>query len=360
MIEKKFNLKEANGMFVAIGLLLVFLGSYLQTRWLIPGLIITQYGIILLPVMILIWIKKKNFHEALSIKKLPVKIVFKIMSLAVLFIPLIAAGNLLVMSIINYFSKVVETPIPVAETGWEYLLYMFVISITAGICEEFFFRGMVLGGYQNSLNYKSAAIWSAIMFGFFHFNPQNLIGPILLGLLFAYLVQITGSIWAGVVAHMTNNGVAVTLSFLANAVQSSEVSQSAMKMEDISSAQWLITSIFLLVVFLAASIGVKRLLKSIKREYPKYATGEVLKINREKFEVQSVDEESRLVFVKNVYDEEGKIGSVSFDQLKRFQLGGDYKLWKGQAFKMPLSTVLTFVPILIIYGRIIYIAYIRS
>lgn len=360
MTEKKFTLKEANIMFVAIGLLLIFLGSYLQTRWLIPGLLITQYGIILLPVFVLGWVKKKPFFEALSIKKLPIRVALKIMTLAVLFIPLIAAGNLLVMAIINYFSKVIETPIPVAETGPEYLLYMFVISITAGICEEFFFRGMVLGGYQNSLNYKSAAIWSAVMFGFFHFNPQNLIGPILLGLLFAYLVQITGSIWAGVVAHMTNNGVAVTLSFLANGFQSTEVSQAAMKMEDISSLQWLITSIFFLVVFLAASIGVKRLLKSIKREYPQYTEGDVLKINRERFEVQSVDQDAQVVFIKNVYDEEEKIGSVSFGQLKRYQLGGEYKLWKGQAFKMPLSTILTFVPILIIYGRIIYIAYIRS
>lgn len=357
MDNKKFNMHEANVMFVLIGIVLITLGAYVQTRWLIPGLLITQYGIILLPVLLLALFRKKSFLKAFRFKKLPIQVVFKIIGLAILFIPIVAAANLIVISIIDLLSEVLEIPIPVANNGTQYVLYMFVISITAGICEEFFFRGMVLGGYQNSLNLKSAAIWSALMFGFFHFNPQNLVGPILLGLIFAYLVQITGSLWAGVVAHMANNGIAVSLSYIANLVNQSELTQASQDLSKVSSASMITAVIFLVIIFIVASIGVRRLIQSIKRDFPRFKVGEVYVIQGNRFKAIEVSDEK--VYFEDVYQLKEPT-YLSYEKLKQLRIGGEYRLWENEKFHVPFATLLTFVPILIIYGMIVYQAYIRG
>jgi hypothetical protein len=88
------------------------------------------------------------------------------------------------------------------------------MAITPGICEELFFRGMVMNAFEGRFGYRFAALLSALLFGIFHFNLANFLGPILLGVLFAWLVQVTGSIFAGMVGHAVNNGFAVILSYL--------------------------------------------------------------------------------------------------------------------------------------------------
>lgn len=357
MDQSKFNLKEANVMYAVVGVLLITFGAYVQTRWLIPGLLITQYGMILLPVLLLAMFRKKNFKKAFRLNPLKAKVAAKIVALAVFFIPLVAVANLIVIKLIDYFSNVLETPIPVANNGGQYILYMFVISITAGICEEFFFRGMVLGGYQNSLNLKSAAIWSALMFGFFHFNPQNLIGPILLGLVFAYLVQVTDSIWAGVVGHMANNGVAVTLGFLG---QYANGGGKSAQLPQVSAAQWAITGVFFAIIIVASAIGVKRLLRSIKREYPVFEKGAVYRIQGGRYEVIECEWEENRVLLKDLLKNDETPVYIQVNDLKKLGYGGDYRLWKSDKFKVTGSTLLTFVPILILYGMIIYQAYIRG
>lgn len=50
---------------------------------------------------------------------------------------------------------------------------------------------------------------SALVFALFHFDIQNFIAPFLLGLLFASLIEVTGSILPAILAHFVNNVLAV-------------------------------------------------------------------------------------------------------------------------------------------------------
>ena len=114
------------------------------------------------------------------------------------------------MTIISFLGNLNIPQLPMATNKSEYVKLLFIISVSAGICEEIFFRGFVLSGYER-MGKRRAIIFSAILFGFFHFNIYNLAGPIILGLIFGYLVIETGSIFAGMIGHMVNNGFAVTL-----------------------------------------------------------------------------------------------------------------------------------------------------
>ncbi|SHK13252.1 CPBP family intramembrane glutamic endopeptidase [Paramaledivibacter caminithermalis] len=219
MEKGKITILETNILYLLTALLLVTIGAYTQALNIKTGLIITEYMLVLLPVIILLKIKNISLKAFLRINKLRLKHGLIIVGATILLYPVGAFLNLIVIIGLNYLGLDIKpAPIPVANNVTEYIGLFFIIAISAGICEEFFFRGFLLRAYEEK--YKMAGIvMSAIMFGIFHFNVQNLLGPILLGLFFGYLVYLTDSIYAGIIGHIANNGFAVTLMYGLNILQ---------------------------------------------------------------------------------------------------------------------------------------------
>jgi membrane protease YdiL (CAAX protease family) len=92
---------------------------------------------------------------------------------------------------------------------------MLVIALSAAICEEFFFRGII----QNLLkdwfkNIHVAVFVGAFIFSLFHAQMLGFFPRLLIGMLLGYLYLWSGSIWMGVLAHFVNNGLQVFLYFL--------------------------------------------------------------------------------------------------------------------------------------------------
>jgi len=215
--KKRLKVLDANLLYLIGAILFWTLGAYVQGRSLQSGLIITQYVIILLPPIIYIKAKKLNIKETLKLNKISFKHGFLVACITILTYPAAVFANALLMTIMSLIGNLNIPQLPTATSSSEYLILMFVISISAGICEEVFFRGFILSGYER-MGKKRAIILSAILFGFFHFNLYNLMGPIVLGLVFGYLVVETNSIFAGMIGHIVNNGFAVTLGFILNLV----------------------------------------------------------------------------------------------------------------------------------------------
>jgi len=92
------------------------------------------------------------------------------------------------------------------------LIVMGVLAvILAPMAEEFVFRGMLFAAFQKTIGVIGSAIllsalWSVLHWGY---SSQNLLALFLLGLLFAYIVWRTGSLWPAIVGHTANNFVAV-------------------------------------------------------------------------------------------------------------------------------------------------------
>ena len=213
--QKRLRVLDANILYLVGAILFWTIGVYFQSKDLQTGLIITQYIIILLPPIIYIMAKRLSVKEVLKLNKISFKHVFLIICITILVYPAAIFGNALLITIISLLGNLNIPQLPMATNRGEYLVLIFIISISAGICEEIFFRGFILSGYER-MGKKKAVIFSAILFGIFHFNIYNLLGPIILGLVFGYLVLETGSIFAGMVGHIVNNGFAVTLGYILN------------------------------------------------------------------------------------------------------------------------------------------------
>ncbi len=257
--------KVAGWAYLFGALILLTIGSWVQDMDFEAGMLITEYGLVLLPVILIGWFFKINMKSALRLKPLKLKELILIPVTVAIALPITLFLNMLVITLMAQFGKVYEMPIPSAENLSELSMLFFIVSITAGICEEFFFRGMMLDAYSARFGARKGIMISAVLFGLFHFNPQNLLGPIFLGLLFGYLVLITESIMAGILAHMTNNGIAVLLAYGFTSGQQPALSQNnGIEMINSNPEQMLIALTVVGVFAIGSAIAVFGLLSEIR------------------------------------------------------------------------------------------------
>ncbi|QXM05576.1 type II CAAX endopeptidase family protein [Crassaminicella indica] len=269
-MEKKhrIGLLGINILYFITAILLLTVGYYVQSKDIKMGLIITEYILVLLPPIIYIKIKGGSFKKILRLNPLKLKYTWMVMVITILIYPVALFFNLIVMTFLSKLGRIEPPPIPTANNIGEYFVLMLIISMSAGICEEVFFRGLVMRGYER-LGQINAIVISAILFGLFHFNLQNFAGPIILGLVFGFLVYRTDSIFAGIIGHMTNNGIAVTLGFILNYYNSKlNHSKEVLQQQMPNTMQLILGTILIGIIAVAtgavAYILMKKLIKETK------------------------------------------------------------------------------------------------
>jgi membrane protease YdiL (CAAX protease family) len=91
---------------------------------------------------------------------------------------------------------------------------LLVMALLPAVCEEMMFRGWLQRVLGQSVDYHTAIWVSAIVFSAIHFQFYGFIPRMLIGAALGYLYYYTGSLWAPIVAHFTNNAAAVVTAFL--------------------------------------------------------------------------------------------------------------------------------------------------
>lgn len=357
-----FTINEANIMFVVLAFVFLTFGAYVQNREVISGLLITEFGILLIPALVYAALTKKNIKKAFRLKRVPLQVVWRIMLMAVLLLPTVAVANLITIFFIEMFSTSILPPIPTAQTGSEFIVLFLVIAGSAGLCEEFFFRGAVLNGYEMEVGKKWGAVFSGLLFGIFHFNPQNILGPIVLGIVFAYLVQLTGSIFAGVIAHMTNNGIAVTAGYVVNQFDQAldlPVEQSDVLFEStgaIAAAIGIYAVIAVVCVF-----GVKAMIQQIKKYYPVFDESTRVKVSGKNYQVIKTDESQIFLHPEGeVFNEEVPLMATDLHRLKEVKAKIEYAVWDNRKLSLSFGQWLPVILSIAFYCYLVYIAFFRG
>ena len=90
------------------------------------------------------------------------------------------------------------------------LANLLVVALTAGITEEFLFRGAFQRILERWTSNPHWVIWiAACLFSAFHMQFYGFLPRMLLGVYFGYLLYWSRNIWIPVFAHFTNNAFAV-------------------------------------------------------------------------------------------------------------------------------------------------------
>lgn len=94
-----------------------------------------------------------------------------------------------------------------------FILQIVLCAVLPAICEEFAVRGGLSAVMQNSFSLKKYLFFMAIAFGLFHQSITQFFYTAAFGILFAYLVYVTRSIWPGVIVHFLNNFLGTYIDF---------------------------------------------------------------------------------------------------------------------------------------------------
>lgn len=216
--RKKPSIFEVNLLFLLLGISLLTIGGFVQTRELFSGLLITEYILILVPCLLFLKIKRVPIKETLRLNKIGLKQIILAIVITIFTYPLAVFLQAIFIGILNIFKDMMPTTVPMPNDEIQYLISFFIIAITPGICEEIMFRGVIMDAYSR-LGYRKSIIISALLFGIFHFNLMNFVGPTILGIVFGIMVYKTNSIYSSIIAHTTNNGIALTIGFFLNKYQ---------------------------------------------------------------------------------------------------------------------------------------------
>jgi len=100
-----------------------------------------------------------------------------------------------------------------ARTMSRFVWLLLVLAVTPAICEEIVFRGVLLASARELAPWRMLLL-NGVVFGAFHLSFETVIRFLptaTLGIVIAWAVWRTGSIWVGVLMHFLNNATILVL-----------------------------------------------------------------------------------------------------------------------------------------------------
>jgi sodium transport system permease protein len=100
-----------------------------------------------------------------------------------------------------------------ADSVGRFAWLLLLLAVTPALCEEAVFRGVLFGGTGEMEPWRRIVL-NGVVFGLFHLSFETVIRFLptaTLGMVIAWAVWRTGSIWVGALMHLLNNGAIVVL-----------------------------------------------------------------------------------------------------------------------------------------------------
>lgn len=213
---KKPGIGQVGALYSIVVLLFIMVGYRVQRGEFNTGILITEFGLIMLPAIIFLTLWKFDIKRILRLNKVSLLNLFLVLCIMVFALPAVGVLNLANLWLINtIFGRVSVMQPPVGTDTAGLIVSILVIGGSAGICEELLFRGVIMRGLER-LGIVKAILITSLLFGLLHLDFQKLLGTFLLGALIGFIVYRTNSIFAGMFAHFTNNTIAVLISYVSS------------------------------------------------------------------------------------------------------------------------------------------------
>jgi membrane protease YdiL (CAAX protease family) len=197
--------------FITISILLGVLYYYTGTD--IPltlNLIISQWGMIFVPIALYFLITKSNIKETCLFRKINGVNLLLCFCLITFLSPLLSLLNLISQLFVE--NQIAEAVIDIVN--YPLWISLLLIAVTPAVFEEITMRGILINNYRNK-TVLTTSLMSGLMFGIFHLNINQFVYAFVMGIVFSIVVHITNSIFASMFMHFIVNASSVVIQKLA-------------------------------------------------------------------------------------------------------------------------------------------------
>ena len=198
-------------LFVSSMLFLLLVGSIVQVKLGLIGVIITEICFLLIALGFC-KIRKVKISEVLPVKKISVTDILGVLAMSI--------GAYFLSSALGFISLLLmpgqaalsnELNAFLGDTSNLALLFL-TTCISAPICEEVFMRGTFLSCFRELKKDWIVCLIVGIAFGLFHLYPFRYAGMTCLGAMLAYIMVKKNNILLPILMHFLNNGIAFSQS----------------------------------------------------------------------------------------------------------------------------------------------------
>ncbi len=217
---------------IGIGLLLYVMSNksiihILSSKLYIIINTMTLYSILLLIIYLVIKSKSEDFRTILRIKPpikkrafiyssfIPIGIFITIIAIAILLFKAADRFGYDLTMLIGQFSSIDNIngfeQIFIADNLMEYFFLIFTLAFIPAIIEELYFRGLMFSSFNNSYKKSTTLVLTSLFFGIMHIDPFRIFPTFILGLILAYVMIKSESIYISIWVHFLNNSIAITL-----------------------------------------------------------------------------------------------------------------------------------------------------
>ena len=199
------TLRSTNLLYLLVMVLVIVVGSVMQTLDFGWGLIGTQVLLFMLPAWLFVRARGLPPRETMRLRGLPFGLALLSIGIgaSIWFFAVSLEG---VMSLLFGYTVMGSPDMYPTTTGQAVLLFV-ALAIAAPLGEELLFRGVIQRGYER-LGPRRAVILAGLLFAFFHLRLSGLVALLPISLALGYVVWRSNSLLAGILMHAANNTLA--------------------------------------------------------------------------------------------------------------------------------------------------------
>ena len=222
------------------------------------GSYLLSQAIVLLPALIYVAIHKINIIACMPYRRLRISNGLLSLLFGYALVPtMLFVSNLTSLFSTNYVQDSVQELI-----AYPFVVQLLIIAVLPACVEEFVFRGLIYHSYRKN-GILGAAVLSGLVFGLMHLNINQLSYALLMGIVFALLVEVTGSMYSSMLAHFAANSYSIIMMQLVSMTSggSELLEQSAQAAESsMNSVPVIIAQVVMLGLVAAGFLGIAYLL----------------------------------------------------------------------------------------------------
>lgn len=207
--------QQAAYLFAVAWLVLFFGAPVLQQANLIAGLWATELFLVALPALLFIRVHKLPFKSFVRFNRFSGVhflggLILEIAAMMTL-VPLMELQNKLLpfpKSLSDMYTKTFT------DTGYPLWLNIVTFAVSAGVCEELLFRGVLTRALIRKLSSSQTILVVGVMFGLFHFDIYRIGPTAFLGFIFTYICLKSGSLIPTMILHTMHNALMISIASL--------------------------------------------------------------------------------------------------------------------------------------------------